>query len=79
MNLKPLFSTDEECWPVALVIRTGGAETNKRIATAAIRKGWRLQAYGSGFSTPQGNIICNSEREVFELVGMKYLEPCERE
>ena len=73
-----IFSTTEECWPVALVIRTGGAETNKRIAMAAINKGWHLKAYGSGFSTPQGNIICNSEREVFELVELPYQEPWER-
>jgi len=73
-----IFSTTEECWPVALVIRTGGAETNKRIAIAAIRKGWHLKAYGSGFSTPQGEVICRSERDVFELVGLRYLEPWER-
>ena len=73
-----IFSTTEESWPVALVIRTGGAETNKRIAIAAIRKGWHLKAYGSGFSTPQGEVICRSERDVFELVGLPYLEPWER-
>jgi len=33
-----IFSTDEECWPVSLVVRTGGETTNKRIAMAAIRK-----------------------------------------
>jgi DNA polymerase/3'-5' exonuclease PolX len=73
-----LFSTDELCWPVALVVRTGGKVTNVRIATAAIRQGWHLQAYGAGFSTPQGDIVCKSERDVFELVGMPYLEPWER-
>ena len=74
-----IFSTDEECWPVALVVRTGGAETNRRIAMAAIRKGWHLQAYGAGFSTPDGDIVCKSERDVFELVDLSYLEPWERE
>ncbi len=74
-----IFSTDELCWPMSLVIRTGGKETNKRLATAAINKGWHLQAYGTGFSTPQGDITCKSERDVFELVGMRYLEPWERE
>lgn len=74
-----VFSTDEQCWWVALVIRTGGANTNKRIATAAIREGWHLQAYGAGFSTPQGDIVCKSERDVFELVGLRYLPPEERD
>ena len=73
-----IFSTDPKCWWVSLVVRTGGEKTNKRIAMAAINKGWHLKAYGSGFSTPQGNIICNSEREVFELVELPYQEPWER-
>jgi DNA polymerase/3'-5' exonuclease PolX len=74
-----VFSTDERCWPVALVARTGGKVTNQRIAVAAIRKGCHLQAYGSGFSTPQGDVICKSERDVFEFVGLPYLEPEQRE
>lgn len=73
-----IFSTDAKCWPVALVVRTGGKETNKRIATAALRKGYRFHAYGSGFSTPDGAIVCHSEREVFEAVGLPYLEVWER-
>jgi DNA polymerase/3'-5' exonuclease PolX len=73
-----IFSTDEQCWPVALVVRTGGKETNMRIATAALRKGWQFHAYGSGFSTPDGYVHCSSEREVFEAVGLPYQEPWER-
>jgi len=73
-----IFSTDANCWPVALVVRTGGKETNKRIATAALRKGWRFHAYGSGFSTPNGEIVCRSEREVFETVGLPFQRPEER-
>ena len=74
-----IFSTDEVCWPVALVVRTGGEKTNKRIATTALRRGYRFHAYGSGFSTPQGYIVCHSEREVFEVVDLPYLEPWERD
>jgi len=73
-----IFCTDAKCWPVALVVRTGGKENNKRIATAALGKGWRFHAYGSGFSTPDGEIVCRSEREVFEAVGLPYLERWER-
>lgn len=73
-----IFSTDEECWPVALVVRTGGEKTNKQIAMAAIRKGWHWHAYGRGFTTPDGEVICHSEREVFEFVGLAYREPWER-
>ncbi|GAI16322.1 unnamed protein product, partial [marine sediment metagenome] len=73
-----IFSTDAKCWPVALVVRTGGKYTNKCIARAALRKGYRFHAYGSGFSTPDGEIVCHSEREVFEAVGLPYLEVWER-
>ena len=74
-----IFSTDEECWWVSLVVRTGGKVTNTRIATAALRKGYRFHAYGSGFSTPNGEIVCRSERDVFEAVNLPYREPWRRE
>jgi len=74
-----IFSTTEECWAVSQVVRTGGKATNQRIATAALNKGYKFHAYGSGFTTPQGEIICRSEREVFEAVGLSYREPWERD
>ena len=74
-----IFSTSVECWPVASVVRTGGKVTNQRISTAAIKKGLRFHAYGRGFTSPQGEIICRSEREVFETAGLPYLEPWRRE
>ena len=74
-----IFSTTEECWAVSMVVRTGGKVTNQRIATAALQLGYRFHAYGSGFSTPHGEIVCRSEREVFEAVGLPYLEPESRE
>ncbi|MBA7672485.1 hypothetical protein ES703_80662 [subsurface metagenome] len=74
-----IFSTTEECWPVALVVRTGGKQTNIRISMAAQEMGYQFHAYGSGFSTLQGEIVCRSEREVFEAVGLPYREPWERD
>lgn len=74
-----IFSTSEDCWWVSLVVRTGGEITNRRIATAAIRKGWHLEAYGRGFLTPRGEVVCQSEEEVFRAVGMPYLPPQRRE
>jgi DNA polymerase (family 10) len=74
-----IFSTTEECWPVSLVVRTGGKATNVRIATAALQLGYQFHAYGSGFSTPHGEIVCRSEREVFGAVELPYLEPWERD
>jgi len=73
-----IFSTTAECWPVALVVRTGPKESNIAIAMAAQKRGWRLKAYGAGFDTPRGLIRCESERVVFELVGLPYKKPWER-
>ena len=73
-----IFSTTEECWWVALVVRTGPKESNIALATAAQKRGWRLRAYGPGFDTPEGLIRCHSERDVFELVGLPYKKPGER-
>ncbi|MBA7605654.1 hypothetical protein ES703_12788 [subsurface metagenome] len=74
-----IFSTTEECWPVASVVRTGGKVTNQMISMAAINKGLRFHAYGRGFTSPQGEIICLTERQVFETVGLPYREPWERD
>ena len=74
-----IFSTTEECWPVSLVVRTGGKQTNIRISMAAQERGYQFHAYGSGFTTPHGEIVCRSEREVFEAVGLPYREPWERD
>ena len=73
-----VFSTTEECWSVSLVVRTGGRVTNQRISMAAIKKGLRFHAYGRGFTGPNGEIICHSERQVFETVGLVYHEPWRR-
>jgi len=73
-----VFSTDEQCWAVALVVRTGGAATNKEIASRALERGMRFRAYGDGFDTPDGHLQCKSEQEVFLVVGLRYLEPQER-
>ena len=73
-----IFSTTKECWPVALVVRTGGKKSNMRLAASALKRGYHFHAYGAGFSTPNGEIVCHSEREVFETIDLPYLEPWER-
>lgn len=74
-----IFSTTDDCWWVALVVRTGPAESNITLSKAAISMGLRFNAYGSGFTGPgDRKIVCNSEQEVFELVGLPYLKPEER-
>lgn len=74
-----IFSTTPENWPVALVVRTGGKETNKMIASRAIERGMRFHAYGRGFTQADGSeLICRSEAGVFRAVELAYQEPWER-
>lgn len=74
------FATRPKSWWNYLVCRTGGATTNMRIASAAIDKGWKWHPYGAGFSNQQGELVpVTSERDVFDLVDLPYLEPWERE
>ena len=74
-----IFSTTEENWWVALVVRTGPKESNIKISMAAKDRELKFNAYGSGFSTVyDSKIYCHSEKEVFEAVGLPYLPPEER-
>ena len=45
-----LFAATPENWFNYLVCRTGPAESNMRIATAAQARGWKWNPYGAGFS-----------------------------
>lgn len=73
------FRATEETWFNYLVCRTGGAETNVRIAAAAQAKGWKWHPYGSGFTDAEGTLIpVTSEQDVFRLAGLPYLEPWQR-
>lgn len=73
-----LFATDLARWWNALVVRTGPKDSNLLITTTAQRKGYRFEAYGSGFLTRDGYHTTTSERDVFEFIGLPYLEPKDR-
>lgn len=75
-----LFSTDEKKWWVSLVIRTGSAETNLRLTTGANKLNRTLHAYGYGTTdrATGETTHATSERGVFELCGVPYLEPEKR-
>lgn len=77
-----LFAATAENWWNYLVCRTGPGESNIAVASAAQAKGWKWNPYGSGFSRQIGltteQHVVTSEREVFEFVGLPYLEPEKR-
>lgn len=73
-----LFTATPENWFNYLVCRTGGAENNVKICNAAIAKDWKWNPYGVGFTRGADTHRSESERDVFEFVGLPYLEPWER-
>jgi len=73
------FTATPANWFNYLVCRTGGMESNIKIAAAAQKKRWKWKPYGSGFINERGELVTvASEREVFELAGLLFLEPWER-
>jgi len=74
-----LFATTTDRWFVSLVVRTGSKEMNTTLANSALRRGMQLHAYGVLENTRTGEqIIPQSEREVFERLGVPYRKPAER-
>jgi DNA polymerase/3'-5' exonuclease PolX len=75
-----LFATTEECFFMALVIRTGPKDCNLRLIESAAKRGLKLHAYGVFERMSNGeSIVPKSERAVFEIAGLPYKEPWERE
>jgi len=75
-----LFAATAANWWNYLVCRTGPKESNMRIAKAAQAKGWKWNPYGVGFTALDSGEVraMNSEKEVFEFVGMEYVLPEQR-
>jgi DNA polymerase (family X) len=74
-----LFATTAEHWFVSLVVRTGSKEMNTTLAGSALRRGMQLHMYGVMEVRATGEqIIPQSEREMFERLGVPYREPAER-
>lgn len=74
-----LFATREPAWWNYVMCRTGGAETNRRIAAAALAKGWAWHPYSRGFTDEHGTVqAVHSEEDVFRMAGIPYLKPEER-
>jgi DNA polymerase/3'-5' exonuclease PolX len=72
------FATTSDRWFVSLVMRTGSAQSNTRLATAALKRGMQFHAYGVIQDRRGQQIIPQSEREVFEWLGVPYREPAQR-
>ena len=76
------FACVPKAWFNYLVCRTGGTESNIRIASRAKANGYKWKPYSPGFidlNVPDAPpIAMNSEEAVFRFVGLAYQEPWRR-
>jgi DNA polymerase (family 10) len=74
-----LYFAKPETWATLLLIRTGSAENNIRLASIAKKRGWHLAASGDGLFNENGKRIAGeSEESIFAVLGLRYLKPEER-
>lgn len=75
-----IYVASEETWATLLLIRTGSADNNIRLASLAKKKGWRLAASGDGLFNEAGERIAgDTEASIYEALGLRYQRPEERE
>jgi len=74
-----IYIADERIWATLLLIRTGSAENNIRLATLAKNRGWRLAASGDGlFNENEERIAGDTEESIYAALGLPYQQPWER-
>ena len=72
-----LFSTTTQNFGMALLIRTGPADFNKRIMTRFRELGMLGHAYG-GVTVNAAQVDCPNEVDVFNLLGWPFIPPEKR-
>lgn len=74
-----VYFATAETFATLLLIRTGSAENNIRLATLAKKRGWRLAASGGGLFNEHGERIAgDTEKSIYQALGLPYQEPWER-
>lgn len=74
-----IYFASEETWATLLLIRTGSAENNMRLAWLVKKRGWRLKASGDGLFDENGQRIAgDSEESIYRALGLRYQWPEER-
>ena len=71
-----IYFATPETFATLLLIRTGSAENNIRLASLAKRKGWHLAASGDGLFNEKGERIAgDSEESIYEALGLPWQPP----
>ena len=69
----------EDAWGAALIYFTGSKAHNIRIRERAVRQGLKLSEYGLFDAGSGERLAAGTEEEVYERLGMPYVEPTLRE
>jgi DNA polymerase/3'-5' exonuclease PolX len=67
-----LYVATLQTWGALLLIRTGSAEHNIRLSKRALSMGMKLTHSGLA---KDGKVIASTEKEIFEALGLSYIEP----
>jgi DNA polymerase/3'-5' exonuclease PolX len=73
-----ILITSQEEYPFALMYFSGDATLNVELRKAAIDQGLRLNEYGLTNVKTKKKIKLESEKEIFEYLGFKYIPPKKR-
>jgi len=75
-----LWFTTTEKWPVMLLLKTGGTKSNQRIATLLKDKKCEIVPKEGSIIDENGKRLpIEKEKDIFELLGIPFLEPGLRE
>ncbi len=69
----------EEAFPAALLYFTGSKEHNTTLRGRAKRLGFKLNEYGLFHENSEERVLCASEAEIYQRLGLAYVEPELRE
>lgn len=68
----------KESWPFAVLHYTGSKDTNIEMRRRALTLGYKLNEYELRNTTTGELVDCKSERDIFNALGLPYLEPWKR-
>lgn len=72
------YITNEKNYEILLLIRTGSAKHNIKLAKKAISLGMKLDFSKGLIDSKTGKVIANTEKSIFEALNEPYAEPEER-